>query len=394
MSKSKGNVLDPIDLIEGIDLEPLVKKRTTGLMQPQMAPAIEKATRKEFPDGIPAFGTDALRFTFAALATTGRDIRFDLGRIEGNRNFCNKLWNAARFVLMQTENEAVQDSGEIGLIDRWIISRMNRMIATVEEHLAGYRLDLAAQVLYEFTWNEYCDWYLELSKATLQSPDETERARTRHTLLHVLETSLRTLHPIMPFITEEIWQRVRPALGIEGDSIMAQPFPEAGAVDESAESDVAWLQEVIQGVRRIRSELNLPPGRHLDVWFQGGDASDRERQPRFAGALAQLARIQSSEWLDDDADSAQCAVALVGDLKVLIPLKGLVDVDEELARLGKQLDKENADLKKSQGKLGNSRFVENAPAAVVEQEKQRLATHQANVENLQAQMEQLEALRD
>ena len=393
MSKSKGNVLDPIDLIDGIELEPLVKKRTTGLMQPQMAPAIEKATRKEFPDGIPAFGTDALRFTFAALATTGRDIRFDLGRIEGYRNFCNKLWNAARFVLMQSEGKPVKQASEPGLIDRWIISRMNRMLAEVEEQLTSYRLDLAAQALYEFIWNEYCDWYLELSKATMQSDDSEVQAATRHTLLHVLETSLRALHPIMPFITEEIWQRVSPLLGIEGDTVMLQAYPVAAAADPQAEDDVAWLQSVIQGVRRIRSELNLPPGKLLDACFQGGNDNDRSRQQQFADALASLARVQSVQWVDENHDTAQCAVSLVGDLKVLIPLKGLVDVDEELARLNKQLARESTELKKSEGKLGNSRFVENAPEAVVEQERQRLATHRANVENLHAQIEQMEALR-
>ncbi|MEE4216195.1 MAG: valine--tRNA ligase [Xanthomonadales bacterium] len=393
MSKSKGNVLDPIDLIDGIELEPLVKKRTTGLMQPQMAPAIEKATRKEFPDGIPAFGTDALRFTFAALATTGRDIRFDLGRIEGYRNFCNKLWNAARFVLMQTEGKAVREAAEPGLIDRWIVSRMNRMLAEVDTQFGAYRLDLAAQALYEFTWNEYCDWYLELSKATLQSEDGNVQAATRHTLLHVLETTLRALHPIMPFITEEIWQRVSPLLGIEGDSVMLQAFPEFRAPDETAEGDVTWLQQVIQGVRRVRSELNLPPGKLLDVCFQGGDSNDRARQQQFEDELSSLARIQSAQWVADDYDTAQCAVALVRELKILIPLKGLVDVDEELARLNRQLEKEGAELKKSKGKLGNRRFVENAPDAVVEQERQRLETHRANVQNLEQQIKQMEALR-
>ncbi len=394
MSKSKGNVLDPLDLIEGIELESLVQKRTSGLMQPQMAPAIEKLTRKEFPNGIAAYGTDALRFTFAALATTGREIRFDLGRIEGYRNFCNKLWNAARFVLMQTVDKAAIQAKEPDVIDRWILSRMNRMIAEVELQFSGYRLDLAAQALYEFIWNEYCDWYLEFAKATLQKSDEPGQAATRHTLLHVLETSLRALHPIMPFITEEIWQRVRPELDIEGDSIMLRPFPAPGPLDEEAESDVIWLQEVVQGVRRIRSELDLSPAKNLDVWFQGGSQSDRDRQAKFEGALSQLARIRSAQWVDESKDTAQCAVALVGDLKILIPLKGLVDIDEELTRLSKQLVRENADLKKSEGKLGNSRFVKNAPEAVVEQERQRLSTHQANVENLHQQIRQLESLRD
>jgi valyl-tRNA synthetase len=394
MSKSKGNVLDPLDLIDGIELEPLIAKRTTGLMQPEMAPAIEKATRREFPDGIPAYGTDALRFTFAALATTGRDIRFDLGRIEGNRNFCNKLWNAARFVLMQTEGEQVTHGEPKSVIDRWILSRMHRMVSEVESQLGDYRLDLAAQALYEFTWNEYCDWYLEFAKAALQSADTSARATTRHTLLTVLETTLRTLHPIMPFITEEIWQRVRPALGIEGESIMLQPFPATDLPDDEAEQDVAWLKEVIQGVRRIRSELNLPPARMLDVWFQGGGESDRDRQQRFADAVGQLARIQSARWLEDDATNDQCAVALVGDLKILLPLKGLVNVEEELARLNKQLERETLDLRKSEGKLGNRRFVDNAPQEVVEQERQRLAAHRGNVENLNAQLQRLEALRD
>ena len=394
MSKSKGNVLDPIDLIDGIDLETLIEKRTRGLMQPQMAPAIDRATRKEFPDGIPAFGTDALRFTFAALATTGRDIRFDLGRIEGYRNFCNKLWNATRFVLMQTEGKTVEVESDHNVMDRWILSRMNRMIAEVEQQFGDYRLDLAAQALYEFIWNEYCDWYLEFAKATLQSADAQEQATTRNTLLTVLETCLRTLHPIMPFITEEIWQRVSTPLEIKGDSIMLQHFPVAQATDGVAEQDVEWVKSVIQGIRRVRSELNLSPGKVLDILLQGGHVADRERQVRFADVLSQLGRIQSAEWVDDDADTAQCAVALVGDLKILIPLKGLVDVDEELARLNKQLDKETTDLRKSEGKLANSRFVDNAPAAVVEQERQRLVSHRANVENLHTQIRQLEALRD
>jgi len=394
MSKSKGNVLDPLDLIDGIELEPLVEKRTSGLMQPEMAPAIEKATRKEFPDGIPPYGTDALRFTFASLATTGRDIRFDLGRIEGNRNFCNKLWNAARFVLMQTEGQWVAPAAEPAILDRWIQSRLNRMVAEVEAQFAAYRLDLAAQALYEFAWNEYCDWYLEFSKALMQSGDSAAQAATRHTLLTVLESLLRCLHPIMPFITEEIWQRVAPLLELDGDSIMLRPFPLAGGIDEEAELDADWVKGVIQGVRKVRSELNLAPAQMLDVWFQGGAASDRQREQRFAETLVQLARIQSARWVEDDAATGQCAVALVGDLKILIPLKGLVDVEEELARLHKQLEREEADLARSESKLGNKRFVDNAPPAVVEQERQRLAAHRANVENFQGQIRRMEALRD
>ena len=291
MSKSKGNVLDPIDLIDGIELEPLVKKRATGLMQPHMAPAIEKVTREDFPDGIQAFGCDALRFTFAALATNGRDIRFDLGRIEGNRNFCNKLWNAARYVLMSTSEHDVRAVPPASAADRWIISRANHMIADVRGHIDEYRLDLAAQRLYEFVWNEYCDWYLELSKPVLQKGSEDEQNATRYTLLHVLESSLRCLHPVMPFITEEIWQMLKAPLGIEGESIMLQAFPEAGDRDQQAANDIAWLQQVLQGIRNIRAELNVAPGKPLDIAFQAGTQSDRELQTRFEPLLQGLGKI-------------------------------------------------------------------------------------------------------
>jgi valyl-tRNA synthetase len=394
MSKSKGNVLDPIDLIDGIELEPLVRKRTTGLMQPHMAPAIEKITREDFPNGIPAFGCDALRFTFAALATTGRDIRLGLGRIEGYRNFCNKLWNAARYVLMSTSDFAVQQAPASSIPDRWIISRMNRMVGEVREHIDAYRLDLAAQRLYEFVWNEYCDWYLELSKPVLQHGTEDERSATRYTLLHVLESSLRALHPFMPYITEDIWQRLKTPLGMDGDSIMLQPFPETGATDPQAENDIAWLQSVLQGIRNIRAELNVAPGKPLDIAYQSGDETDRDRQERFATLLQSLGRISSSQWLDDSADTSAYSVALVGGLKVLVSLKDLVDVEDELGRLGKLLQREQADLKRSQGKLGNSRFVDNAPPEVVEQERERLAAHTTKVAGLKAQIGKLEKLRD
>jgi len=392
MSKSKGNVLDPLDLIDGIDLESLVAKRTTGLMQPQMAPAIEKATRKEFPDGVPAYGTDALRFTFASLATTGRDIRFELGRIEGNRNFCNKLWNAARFVLMQTEGQEARAISDPNPIDRWIISRLDRMVSEVDGHLGDYRLDLAAQAICEFVWNEYCDWYLEFTKSTLQSGDDAAKAATRHTLLSVLEATLRCLHPIMPFISEEIWQRIRPQLGIEGDTIMLQPWPRASRIDETIEQDIHWLKEVIQGVRRIRSELNISPGKPLDIHFQGGNDADRERLQRYESVFGQLARAASIQWVDDAADTSQCAVALLAELKVLVPLAGLIDVDAELTRLRKQLEAEKAHVKTCQSKLGNKRFVENAPAEVVEQERQRLSEHESNLTRLAEQIKKLETM--
>ncbi len=392
MSKSKGNVLDPIDLIDGIELEPLVAKRTTGLMQPRMAPDIEKATRREFPDGIPAFGCDALRFTFANLATTGRDISFDLGRVEGNRNFCNKLWNAARYVLMQTEGQPVTAPEQLSLADRWILSRLGAMLRELQSHLAGYRMDLASQALYEFVWNEYCDWYLELSKPALQEGTDEERNATRHTLLTVLEQTLRALHPFVPYITEEIWQRVAPPLNLDGDSIVIRPWPEAAAVDPEADAHAEWIKAVLRAVRRVRSELNVPPSKGLMVQLQGGTDEDRERLLRAEALLRSLGRIEAFEWVGDQADASQCAVALVGELRLLIPLQGLVDVSEETRRLRKLLDKESQALDRSRAKMGNARFVDNAPEDVVAQERERLAGHEATVAELEAQIERLAGL--
>ncbi len=392
MSKSKGNVLDPIDLIDGIELEPLVAKRTTGLMQPHMAPSIEKATRREFPDGIPAFGCDALRFTFAALATTGREISFDLGRLEGNRNFCNKLWNAARYVLLQTEGQAIEAPQALSPADRWILSRLGAMLRELEGHIATFRLDLAAQCLYEFVWNEYCDWYLELSKPALQEGSEAERNATRHTLLTVLERTLRALHPFVPFITEEIWQRVAPPLGVAGESIVVQDWPEAPAQDAEADAQAAWLKAVLQAIRRVRSELSLPPAKLLPVHLQGGDATDLERVESFDALLRSLGRVEAFSRVDDDFDASTCAVALVGELRLLIPLEGLVDVAEENRRLRRLLEKESKDLQRSRAKLGNPRFVDNAPEEVVAEERRRLAGHEATVGELEAQLTRLAAL--
>ncbi|MGA9574572.1 MAG: valine--tRNA ligase [Lysobacterales bacterium] len=394
MSKSKGNVLDPLDLIDGVSLEDMIRKRTTGLMQPHMAPQIEKNIRHDFPEGTPAYGSDALRFTFAALATNGRDIRFDLNRVDGYRNFCNKLWNAARYVLMSTSGHAVRAVEQTSAADRWIMSRLNRMVADVRSHIDAYRLDLASQRLYEFFWNEYCDWYLELSKPVIQNGTEDQKNATRYTLLHVLESSLRALHPFMPFITEEIWQRLKAPLEIDGDSIMLQAYPPAGQTDSQAEEDIGWLQNVLQGVRNIRAELNVSPGKPLDVVFQAGTAIDRDRQQRFAPLLSAVGRIRLGQWLEADADTSEYSVALVADLKILVSLKGLVDLEDELARLGKLLERELAELKKSEAKLGNSRFVSNAPAAVVEQEKQRQAAFKTKVAGFREQIKKLKKLLD
>jgi valyl-tRNA synthetase len=400
MSKSKGNVLDPLDLIDGIDLDQLITKRTTGLMQPHLAAAIEKATRKEFPKGIAAFGTDALRFTFASLATTGRDIRFDLGRIEGYRNYCNKLWNAARYVLGQTEGQAIagerEASDEAGDINRWIEARLDAMLGAVDQHLESFRLDLAAQALYDFTWNEYCDWYLEFSKSAMQEGTPEQQAATRFTLLSVLERLLRASHPIMPLITEDIWQRLRDPLRLEGESIMIQPFPTAREEHGDAKETIAnveWLKSVIQGVRRIRSELELPPSKTLPLWFQGGNESDRERAARFKPLIAQMARTEDFKWQNDQADTSTCAVSLVDSLRVLIPLDGLVDVEAELARLDRRLDRERTEIKKCRAKLDNKKFVRGAPEEVVRQERDRLAAHEASETQLLDQVRQMEAMR-
>ena len=398
MSKSKGNVLDPIDLIDGIDVETLAAKRTTGLMQPQMAKAIDKATRKEFPDGIAGFGTDALRFTFAALASTGRDIKFDLGRIEGYRNFCNKLWNAARYVLMNTEdkdNGTGDEAMELSIADRWILSRLQRSVTQVNESIGNYRFDLAAQAIYEFTWNEYCDWYLELSKPVLLSVDSSAAAQrgTRHTLVNVLETLLRLAHPIMPFITEEIWQRVAPLAGVTGETIMHAAYPQADAarVDAHIETEMDWLMRFVLGVRNIRGEMNIAPGKPLPVLLQNGSAEDRERLNRYTLFLTTLARLESIVWLDDGA-APESATALVGNMKLLIPMAGLIDKDAELARLSREIDKLRKDLDKCQTKLANPSYVERAPAAVVDQERTRVVELQSALTRLDEQATRIRAL--
>ncbi len=398
MSKSKGNVLDPIDIIDGIDLEALVAKRTTGLMQPKMASRIEKATRRHFPEGISPHGTDALRFTFASLATTGRDVVFDMGRVDGYRNFCNKLWNAARYVLMNTEGEdCAADGGSIRLsvADRWIISRLQRTEAEINQHIQGYRFDLASQALYEFVWNEYCDWYLELSKPVLQTADDTQALRgTRQTLVRVLEQILRLAHPFMPFITEEIWQRVAPLAGVTGETVTHQAFPEADRAreDAGAEGDIDWIKRFILGVRRIRGEMDISPNKPLNVLLQNAGTEDRRRLEEYRLFLERLARLESITVLDAGTEAPESAIALVGDMQLLVPMAGLIDKDAELKRLAKERDKARADLERAEKKLANPSFVEKAPPAVVDQEKQRLAEFRSALERLDAQHRKIERL--
>ena len=395
MSKSKGNVLDPLDLIDGIDLESLVTKRTAGLMQMHLAPKIEEATRKQFPDGIDQFGADALRMTFAALATTGRDVRFDLGRIEGYKNFCNKLWNAARYVLMNTE--ALDDGDvEFSAADRWIRAKLDETTRAMQRHFSSYRLDLAAQAIYEFTWHEYCDWYLELSKPVLQSDEASAALQrgTRRTLIETLEAILRLLHPLMPFITEEIWEQVAERAGIAGDSIMlrAYPEPDDSAADDEAIADIEWVKQFILGIRQIRGEMDISPGKPLSVLLQQAGADDCERATRLAMLLQRVGRVESIDVLDDSSEPPPAAMALLGDMRLLVPMKGLIDVDAERARLDKQMEKTRAELAKANGKLSNENFVNNAPEAVVIQERQRVAEFEKTITQLTEQLQKLDAL--
>ncbi|MCB1616738.1 MAG: valine--tRNA ligase [Pseudomonadales bacterium] len=400
MSKSKGNVLDPIDLIDGIDLESLVKKRTTGLMRPQDAAKIEKQTRKEFPEGINAYGTDALRFTFLSLASTGRDIKFDIGRIEGFRNFCNKIWNASRYVLMNCENqycgEDNNDNYELGLADRWIISRLQFTEKTVTENLENFRFDLAAQAIYEFIWNEYCDWYLELSKPVLwdESASDALKTGTRRTLIRVLEAALRLCHPMMPFITEEVWQRVKSLAGKSGDTIMLQPYPSADSslINEKAEADILWLQSIILGIRNIRGEMNIAPNKALNIYFRNGRAEDKQRLEENRNFLRKLANLDKVIWLEEADDAPMSATALAGHMEILVPMAGLIDVDAELARLQKEIDKLNKETERLKGKLGNEKFIGKAPAEVVEKEKLKLVEAQSALDKLREQVEKIKTL--
>jgi len=410
MSKSKGNVLDPMDVIDGIDLESLVEKRTTAVMQTHQIERIEKLTRKNFPDGIPAFGTDAMRFTFASLATTGRDVVFAPSRIEGYRNFCNKIWNATRYVLMQAEGKDTglladgTDNPDVvlSLADQWIISRLQRVEARIEKHNENSRLDLIAQDLYAFVWEDYCDWYLELSKPLLfnDNTPENEQRGTRRTLVRVLEALLRLNHPIIPFITEECWQHVAPLAGTKisgkagGESIMIQPYPESDGskINEKAEADLEWVKTFVSGVRRIRSEMDIPPGKPLSLLLQNASDEDKTLYAENKNFIEALAKIESSEWLSENDEAPESATALVGEMKILIPLAGLIDKDAELARLEKEIGKLQINIDKTTAKLVNKNFVDKAPAAVVEKERARLAEMTKSIEQLKEQAEKIKKL--
>ncbi len=417
MSKSKGNVLDPLDLIDGIDLDNLVEKRTLGLMQPQKEKQISKRTRAEFPEGINSYGTDALRFTFLSLASTGRDIKWDMGRIEGYRNFCNKIWNAARYVMMNTEGQdcGVNEEGSdvsLSLADRWIISALQRAEREVTEALDQFRFDVASHAAYEFIWNEYCDWYLELSKPVLYSDDysEAEKRGTRRTLVRVLEAILRMAHPFMPFITEEIWQKVAPLAGkvpaadtgkapaadtgIENATIMLQPYPqpEQDKVDEQAERDIEWIKAVITAIRNIRGEMRIPPSRTLDVYLHNGKDEDQRRLQANHNFLCRLAKLDSINWLNADDSAPASATSLVGDMEILVPMAGLIDKDAEIDRLTKEVDKLRKEVGRAEGKLKNPAFVDKAPEAVVAKEKAKLDDYRSQLARLEDQLEKIKYL--
>ncbi len=397
MSKSKGNVIDPLDMIDGISLEGLVAKRTGNMMQPQLAAKIEKATRKEFPNGIEAHGTDALRFTLAALATTGRDINWDMKRLDGYRNFCNKLWNASRYVLMNTEEHDCGQQGgemELSLADRWIIGQFQQTVKTVHEAFNSFRFDIASQALYEFTWNQFCDWYLELTKPVLFKGNDAQQRGTRHTLVNILEGLLRLMHPIMPFITETIWQRVVPLSSFDkqGDSIMIQQYPvyQAELCDQQAIDDLEWVKQVIIAVRNIRGEMDIAPSKPLQVLLKDASDEDQRRLQQNKTFITALAKLEDISLLSGEAPLS--ASAIVGNMTLMIPMAGLIDKEAELSRLSKAIEKLEKDVSKTEGKLANENFVSKAPAAVIEKEKAKLAEAKTALAKLQQQQAEIAAL--
>ncbi|MFK8016245.1 MAG: valine--tRNA ligase [Gammaproteobacteria bacterium] len=393
MSKAKGNILDPLDIIDGIDLETLVAKRTASMMQPHLKKKTEKATRKQFPDGIPAFGTDAMRFTFASLATTGRDIRFDLGRVEGYRNFCNKIWNAARYVLMNDDAGVPPTDISPGVADRWIRSRLGAAIDEVERSFKTYRFDLASRAIYEFIWHEYCDWYLELTKPVLRAGGPAADA-ARRTLLEVLDAVMRLAHPVMPFLTDDIWRRTTAQLGGDGDrTIIDQPLPDTAdfARDTEAETAVTWIQGFVLGIRQIRGEMDIAPGKPLPVLLANASEADQGHLAAQGDLLRELARLESVEMLVD-REPPPSATALLGDLQILVPMAGLIDPVAEAARLTKQIEKQRKELSRARGKLDNEKFVQNAPAEILEKEQRRAQEFEAALTKLNAQLEKVSSL--
>jgi len=396
MSKSKGNIIDPLDLIDGIDLEKLIEKRTFGLMQPQMAAKIEKQTKKQFPDGIAAYGTDAVRFTFCALASHGREIRFDMSRLEGYRNFCNKIWNAARYVEMSIGDSELTtpDEKDFSLSDKWIMSRLQKTIAESHKAIKEYRFDILAQKLYEFTWNEFCDWYLELSKPTLTAEDSTKAQlnATKVTLITVLKNILLLLHPIMPYITEEIWQRFKS--GDDNESIMLHKFPEYDAklADDNIETKLETIKNIVTAIRTLKSELNVAPKKMVNLFLQKGTKLDKELFTNEFNLIKALAKIENVTWVETGETTEEAATAIAGELEILIPLKGLIDKNEESQRLNKEIAKLEKDVAKFSAKLQNPKFIDKAPDDVVAKERLKLGETEAVLDKLKSQLEKIGAL--
>ena len=392
MSKSKGTVLDPIDLIDGINLEDLLEKRTQGMMQPKLAEKIKKQTQKEFPNGIPSFGTDAIRFTFTALASFGRDIKFDLKRVEGYRNFCNKLWNASRFVIMNLESKKINIQAELSSQDRWILSRLQHVKIEVQKHLSDYRLDLMSQTLYEFVWHDYCDWYLELSKPLLE--DNQTREGCESTLIKVLTETLVLLHPIIPFITEEIFEQSQKILSKSHDKLISQPFPEPEnhLIDDDSEKEIDWLKSFILGIRKIRGEMNIPPGKPLPCYIKNYSGQDKVYIERSKSILSTIAKLDSINLLSKSDEEDESAIALVGEMKILIPLAGLIDKGAEKERLNKEIEKLIKLKSQFSAKLSNEKFVRGAPEAVVKNEKEKLASTESALKDLKQQLDKISNL--
>lgn len=389
MSKSKGNVLDPIDIIDGIDLDDLIAKRTSNLVLNSVREKITKATRKQFPDGIPAYGTDALRFTFCALASNARTVRFDMGRVEGYRNFCNKLWNAARYVLLSSDEERI-DFGDGAFqyspADLWILSRLQRTIESTHHYFTTYRFDLLANTLYEFVWHEYCDWYLELSKPILYDENALSAMKrgTRHTLIHVLDQILKLLHPLMPFITEEIWQRTMKGMNEHGETIMLSQYPEVDKkfINKTIEEELEWVQKIIQSIRTIRSEMSVSPGKSIPLNLRNVSPAMHERLKKYEQTLKSLGKLTEIHCLDKAQKAQASASAVVGDIELLIPMAGLIDKEAELGRLEKELAKLEKDITFVESKLNNPKFTDKAPADIISKEQEKLAQAKMTKEKL------------
>jgi valyl-tRNA synthetase len=396
MSKSKGNGLDPLDIVDGISLDELIKKRTANLLQPKMAQRIEKATRKEFPDGIKAHGTDPLRFTFYSIASTARAVRFDMNRVEGYRNFCNKLWNAANFVFMNTDGESIDGPMELSVVDHWILSAFQHTAAAVNMAMETYRFDLAAKAIYEFVWDELCDWYLELSKPTLLATDISEEARrgARHTLLTVLEQTLRLAHPFIPFMTEEIWQQVPTSIRGDGETIMLEAFPEADAslINPEAEDDVRWIKAIVTSIRNIRGEMDISFAKPIPVLFANGSDQDKARLDAYRPLLTFLIKPERLDWLEAGDEAPVSATQLVGEMQLLVPMSGLIDKAAEITRLDKEIDKKLTEISRAEGKINNPSFVERAPADVVQKEKDKVLGLGSAIQQLQEQKKRILSL--